>query len=326
MKKTVSHILSAAFVLLLITGCSSKNLEDGMIKIEGGQFVMGNDSIKLPWGFYSHKAHDVTLSDFYVAPCEVTQKSFEQIMGYNPSFYSGDGENKTAAAGEIPELRPVEKVTWYEAIVYCNKLSEKMGLTPVYSKRISSEAEDSTDSTLKNKDSDYSKDISLWGECPSDKGQNDWNDIKWDRKANGYRLLTEAEWEYVCTGGMLSENFTSSGFNFSDSAVTNQYCWNANNSNLRTHQTGILSPNELGIYDMAGNVWEWCWDWFDEDFYSTEAASEKNTAGPETGEFRTLRGSTWDDSETELAAIARGSASPYIPSRRGGFRVARNIH
>lgn len=316
MKKIKIFLLSLFFstICFYFTGCGSEKFEDTLILIHGDEFVMGDNTIALPWDFYSHQEHYVTISSFYVSPFEVTQKEFENIMGYNPSFYQGNGGNKLPADGEEQDLRPVEKLNWYETIVFCNKLSREKGLNPVYSKLISSSDEDGEV---------YSTDTTLWGEIPTVKGSNDWNSIIWDKKANGYRLLTEAEWEYVAKGGNLDLSYNASGFNYHDKDFV-KYCWAESNSNGKTHQTGILEPNGLGIYDLTGNVWEWCWDWFDENYYTTEASSGKNPSGPENGEFRCLRGSSWDDSDEELASIVRGSAAPYIPSRRGGFRIARN--
>ena len=331
MKKSLS-IAFLIFVSVFVISCNRKKVHDQLVVVDGGQFVMGDDKIALPWGYYSHAEHVVTLSSFLVAPYEVTQHEFEEIMGYNPSFYQGSSKNRQVASSEEQVLRPVDKVNWYEAIVFCNKLSVENGLKPAYLKEINIEDYENLDKILDNEGKKalangepvWSRDVNLWGKIPANKGFEDWDSISWDKKANGYRLLTEAEWEYVAKGGNLSKNYTSSGFNFSDSDVK-KYCWSKKNSNKVTHQVGILSPNELGVFDMAGNLQEWCWDWFDEKYYYTPEANDKNPSGPESGEDRCVRGSCWDDEDEDLAVIIRGSSSPYITGRRTGFRICRNI-
>ena len=204
---------------------------DGYVFVEGGSFIMGSPPDKTYK--VDDKQHRVTVGSFYMKATEVTQREWRMVMGNNPSLIKGDG-------------RPVENVSWFDAVEYCNALSRKYGLNPVY--RISGE------SVAAN-----------------------WN-------ANGYRLPTEAEWEYAARGGGRSLGFAR----YAGSNDLDEVGWHDGNSGNRTHPVGQKAANELGLYDMSGNVWEWCWDWYREDYYSHGPAS--NPMGPETGSNRVSRG------------------------------------
>jgi formylglycine-generating enzyme required for sulfatase activity len=172
---------------------------------------------------------------------------------------------------------PVEQVSWRDAIEYCNKRSLKEGLTPAYS-------------------------------GAGDKIKCNWN-------ATGYRLPTEAEWEYAAKGGNKDHLISKySGSNDADAVA-----WYDENSGNKTHPVGTKSPNCLGLYDMSGNVWEWCWDWGEK--YSKKA--QINPVGASVGANRVIRGGSWYDDDLFLRSACRGREDPYYQNGRIGFRVVR---
>jgi formylglycine-generating enzyme required for sulfatase activity len=212
-------------------------------------------------------AHQVAVSSFLVGTYEVTQEQYQIVMSKNPSYFPYDLDALK---------RPVENVSWYDAIAFCNKLSEKEGLQRVY----------------------------------SIKGI----DVQTDFSKNGYRLPTEAEWEYAASGGVLSN-----GFAYSGSENVGEVGWYESNSGSTTHQVGTKSPNELGIYDMSGNVWEWCGDWY--GFYHSGAQTDPT--GPVTGGYRAYRGGCWGYNAGTLRSSNRDYLYPGHRDSYVGFRVVR---
>ena len=234
-----------------------------MVYVQGGTFQMGDK-----WGDGSDvekPVHEVTVSDFYISKYEITQKQYEEIMGENPSYFIGDN-------------LPVEKVTWYNAVDFCNKLSEREGLEPCY--------------TING------------------------TDVSCDFSKSGYRLPTEAEWEYAATGGINSKNTKYSGSNNVD-----EVGWYSDNSSNSTQEIGKKDPNELGIYDMSGNVWEWCWDWYDTSYYASSATT--NPTGPEDGSSKVLRGGSWRNPAQSVRVSNRGDNYPSEIYYTYGFRIVK---
>ncbi len=264
-----------------------------MVYIEGGTFTMGSPESEKDRGKdkgKDEKQHKVTVSSYWMGKYEVTQKQYIDITGTDPSYFKGDN-------------LPVERVSWYDAVEYCNKLSEKNGLKPYYKIEIDKSQKDPN-----NKNSgDYLKyTVTILG-------------------GNGFRLPTEAEWEYACRGG------TTTVFHFGDSLDSTMANFNGNypyNGNKRAYRekttdVGSFKPNAYGLYDMHGNVWEWCWDRYEEGYYIKSPA--KDPEGGESGKYRVLRGGSWFDIGSDLRSANRLSIGAGNRGLLFGFRVVRSV-
>ncbi len=248
-----------------------------MVFVKGGTFQMGS----IDGEENEQPIHSVKVDDFYIGKYLVTQSEWKELMGNNPSYSKGDN-------------LPIEYIDWYDAIEFCNKLSEKEGLKPFYN----------IDKTVKDPNNGYEGDDKKWS-------------ITVNEDSNGYRLPTEAEWEYAARGGNMSK-----GYKYSGSDNIEEVAWYSGNSDNMSHPVGEKAPNELGIYDMTGNVWERCWDWYYKDYYSN--SSEKNPQGPLFGLFRSLRGGSWDYSDINCRISKREYDSPVIKYGILGIRLVRS--
>lgn len=232
-----------------------------MVFVQGGTFLMGSNE------HYNVKfIHSVTVNDFYIGKYEVTQKEWKVVMGNNPSIWKGND-------------LPIEMVSWYDVVEFCNRKSDKEGLTRCYT--------------------------------------GSGNNIICNFNANGYRLPTEAEWEYAARGGSKSK-----GYKYSGSNTVNEVAWYRSNSGNRTHQVGKKQENELGIYDMSGNVWELCYDWFDHDYY--KKSPKNNPQGASSSKNRVARGGSWYTTYRTCLVANRARGKPDSRSYNIGFRLSRN--
>jgi formylglycine-generating enzyme required for sulfatase activity len=275
--------------------------QENMSLIKGGVFKMGRinkDNDERP-------IHDVTLENYYMDRVEVTYAEFKdfidsekyvteaEIEGWS-WVWQGDKlirmkninwrhDSKGNLINQTGFNHPVLHVSWFDAIVFCNWRSEVFNKKKYYSIDMENKVVIGTNKT-----------------------------------ATGYRLPTEAEWEYAARGGHISQNFYFCGSN-----DVGEVAWHRFNSDNSTHPVATRIANELGIYDMSGNVWEWCFDWYDQNYYATKQQS--NPIGPDKGKFKVLRGGSWHSiTERTCEYTLRYWDYPKSRSNKIGFRCAKN--
>ena len=292
----------AALILYSLTACNS-DIEDkmqisddipfAMVLVEGGSFIMGSSEEGAAACIAPYPAHMVTVNSFYMGTYLVTQGHYFSVMETNPSFFYG----AYIPAGVNRNNLPVENVSWYNAVEFCNKLSALHGFDAAYS----------IDKV--NKDTANTEETDT---------------IKWTVTmipgANGYRLPTEAEWEYACRAG------TTTVYNTGDT-ISNKTGWYGENSSGRTHEAGELAPNAWGLHDMHGNVWEWCWDFvtYGGDNYYLTPATDTNPTGLSSGNRRAERGGSWKSPQNRVTSSYRERYRPHNSTNDLGFRVIRSI-
>lgn len=253
-----------------------------MVLIRGGSFVMGSPESE-NWREKDETQHTVVLDDFWISKYEVTQAEYEAVMKKNPSSFRGKN-------------LPVESVSWYDAVAFCNALSERDGFSAVY--------------------------------------EIDGEKVSWNKNADGYRLPTEAEWEYAVRAGTQTPFSQEKSPGDSDANFYAHYPYNIeqnyfNDSVLETRPgyyrqktvaVGSFAPNKNGLYDIHGNVSEWCWDVYG----AYPKGTVKNPGGAENGSVRVCRGGGWNDFGKHLRCAYRSSCLPEDISASRGFRVVRN--
>jgi formylglycine-generating enzyme required for sulfatase activity/membrane-bound inhibitor of C-type lysozyme len=243
--------------------------------------IIPSDFVTIAGGSFNNGTSNVTVSSFYMDKCELTQAGYQAVMGTNPASGYGFGSNY-----------PVYYVTWFNAIEYCNRRSISEGRTPCYSY------------------STYGTNPDNWPTgCFTD--PNNHTNVSCNWTAIGYRLPTEAEWQFAARGGNLTHDYTYSGSN-DVSAVA----WYNDNSGGTTYPVGTKPPNELGLFDMTGNVWEWTWDIFG----NYNSGVQTNPHGTTVGSYRVFRGGAWNISAIYCPVSIRNYASATGSYSYIGFR------
>lgn len=250
-----------------------------LILVEAGSFLMGSEASER-----EKPIHEVALSSFYLGKYPVNQALWKAVMGMEilPFAFPGD-------------RRPAERISWFDAIVFCNRLNEQQNLTPSYY----------ADPGFRQV---YGKAGDGW-ELPN-KGE-----VFFNRAANGFRLPTEAEWEFAARGGIKSERYEYAGSN-----RLKEVGWYADNSYGETKPVGMKAPNELGLYDMSGNVFEWVEDQWHENY---DGAPPDGSAwvDREGSTSRVLRGGSWDSVPQYCRCTSRYDYVPQYRNPYYGFRL-----
>ena len=282
MKRCSVLILMLLYCVLAASSAfAAAKADDGLKAIKGGSFRMGSPASEA-WREQDETSHLVKVANFRLAPREVTQEEYQRVTGKNPARFRGAG-------------RPVENVSWLDAAAYCNALSLREGFKPAYKIKGAS--------------------------------------VAWDRTADGYRLPTEAEWEYACRAGTDTPFNTKTSISAAECNYYGHYPYMIegnyfDSSKLKTKpgvyrqetvNAGSFKPNGFGLYDMHGNVREWCWDWYGP--YDASDADEPD--GPADGTNRVLRGGGWNDFGKHLRSACRMSAPAGETAANIGFRLAR---
>ncbi len=242
-------------------GITAASCPPDMVFVPGGAFLMGSDDSPEGMADDERPAHHVTLRGFCIGRTELTQAGWKAVMGTNPSFFKqGD-------------KLPVETLSWFDAVAYCNRRSQAEGLRAAY--------------------------------------EVEGKSVLLNPAANGYRLPTEAEWEYAARGGTAESAY----------GPLDEIAWHDANSGGQPHEVGTKRPNAYGLHDMLGNVWEWVGDWYGE----YPANPSRQPTGPASGAARVLRGGSWAHDGFDNRVTSRVNSPPKLAYGTLGFRPVRAL-
>jgi len=283
---------------------STLGAPEGMAAIPGGSFLMGNALSATGDGnaYNEEPVHTVTIGAFYMDRYEVTKRSWDEVRAWGLTHGYTDLPEGSGQAAD----HPVQAINWFAALKWCNARSEMEGFPVCY--------------TVSNL-------VYLTGQ----------NEADCDWTAAGYRLPTEAEWERAARGGTAGTRFpwidsdtvqhtranyqSSDQFSYDTSATRGYHPATTNGAQPYTRPVGSFAPNGYGLYDLAGNVWEWCWDWYDSGYY--HYSSDTNPHGPAGGSDRMIRGGSWANYADNCRVADRYIVNPATPISNVGFRTVR---
>jgi formylglycine-generating enzyme required for sulfatase activity len=267
--------------------------------IPAGEFLMGSPDSE-EHRYDDEKQHRVRITQpFYMGAHEVTQSQYEQVIGNNPSAFSSSASKNLRVTGQDTRQFPVETVSWYDAVEFCNKLSSAENQTPCY--RLASVKHDSERITKAT--------VTFLN-------------------GTGYRLPTEAEWEYACRAGTQTPFSFGSVLNGKQANVDGNKPYGTATKGpylKRTARVGQYGENAFGLFDMHGNVWEWCQDVYDSKAYESRSGVTQNPLSTSGSEYRVLRGGSWYFYGRYARSAYRFRSTPDFRSDYFGFRVVLSV-
>lgn len=269
------------------------NLQFKMVKVQGGILNL-TDEIK------------VELSDFWIGQYQVTQELWQAVGGRNVSKFKGYN-------------RPIDSINWYDCVEFCHRINKTMRLSPVYSiNRYKKDRNNLSDNYLAG-DEEFREIKKMLG----------FDNQKWivksNHKSEGFRLPTGLEWIYAAKGGIYSQDYKYAGSDELDRSGwyrSNSYSIDLVKTMAGSKPVGMKLPNELGLFDMLGNVIEWCWDWKANSSYS-EIKFHKDYKGPRSGQARVRCGGSWTDGQGRCS-IFLDEWMPHLGGDHCGFRLVRS--